>query len=670
MRLLQFSSHVLLALFLGCEPKPSGSLDQPIAPLLQQARKLAEQGFYTEAAQFLSSSQQPRKADDGATLALEIARLYLRANVHDLALSAAQNALKLGSKEPDALYVEAESMRHLRLPGAQDKLQSLLALAPTHWQAKLSLARIRMHATDPASALPLFDEYFQQVQASDADYKIATLEHARALRNAGHHQAAADRYVALLEDDPLEGVFYSGLAEALYRLKLRQEGRFVEDIYKLIARSSFEEHVEDRLRETGNTAFAQGQRAVNRTRQRRYLEAFQSYYRALELDRSDARLPVLFSDLAIQFRRFSEARATLSHAIEIGKKPLSGLHWMLGRVALEVKDFRQAASSFQSALDVLRSEGDQGGSERGQAPELSLRLALARSWIELKETDRARRALLAARELSPTSWEPAYWLGRVELLAGQPQNAQALFAAAAQSGGKDVADLGVYAAVASEKMGRVSEAVSKLEALIAAQPNLTPAHEELVRIKKSQAEAPAAEEALTQLLNAHEEIRGVEARLKDLPLAACGELYLELGKRHLARLDPRAFDFLFLASDLLPRNAEACRLLLAGLRQSQDVFVKLRYLRRLHELEPQDSAALTQLAVIYLKLHVRLDEAERFSRALHQLKATPESYRLCVRAAHLRGEDARARAILQEALAAFPSSTELRDLSLPPPGSG
>jgi len=649
----------------GCgQEKPAGA-PQSLEPLLGKAEELSALGLYTEAAQLLGSSDFAGSAEERARLELEIGRLYNRANVHDLALPAAEAALKLGSKEPDALYVQADALRHLRRPGAEQKLESLLEAVPDHLQAKLSLARIRMHSSQPASALPLFEEYFRRAEPSDANYKVALLEHARALRNAGRYQECADRYTVLLEADPLEGTFYSGLAEALYRLKLRQEGRFVEEIYKLISQSAFEEHVEDRLRETGNTAFAQAQKAINRTRQRRYLEAFQSYSRALEYDRSDARLRALFADLAIQFRRFEEARSVLKDAIGAGMKPASGLHWMLGRLLLEEESYREAAGSFASGIQALSAEGDQGGVERGQAPVFSIHLALARCWIELREGDRAREAALAAQALSQTSWEPAYWLGRAELLAGRPREALALFAEASQKGGKDLADLGVYSAMALERTGRAGDAVSRLEALIKAQPGLLPAHEELVRILKSSgaAAAPAADEALNRLLASRAEIRSLQAKLKDLRLADCGPVYFELGKLHLALREPRAFDCFFLAADLLPRSAEVCRLLLSGMRQSQDIFVRLRYLRRLHALEPADPGVLAALAGLYLKLHVRLDEAERLAQALHGIKPTPESYRLTVHAAFLRGDDSRARALLSEALAAFPSDAGLKELA-------
>ncbi len=658
MRSVSRGLFCLLSLATGCDR------GAPVDSALAKAKELEQKGLCTEGAQFLRSSASGVRKSDQGRLQLEVARLYHRANVHESALSAAEEAIRLGVADPDAAYVEADSLRALVKPGAEEKLSALLAKTPDHLEARLALARVRLRSNLPQSALPLFDEYFKGAKPGDPSFKVALLEHARALRNVGRYQDSADRYALLLEGDPLEGAYYSGLSECLYRMKLRKEGRFVEEIYKVISQSAFEEHVEDRLRETGNTAFALGQRAINRTRQHRYLEAFQSYHDALAVDQGDARIRTFYSDLAIQFRRLHEAREALGEGLKKGSQPASGLWWMLGRVALEEEDSAGAVSAFQGSLKALQAEGPQGGGvELGQAPAFSVHLALARAAIESGANAVARQAASRARELLPASWEPAYWLARVELLEGKPSEALKLLAEAAEKGGRDFADLAVCSQAASAQLGKREEAIAKLEALIQAQPGLRPAYEELRRIAKAGGSLAAGTEQLCAQFDAvRSEIRDLDARLQTQPLSSCGEIYALLGRRYLSLKDPRAFDYFFLAADLLPRNAEMARLLVSGLKQSQDIFVRMRYLRRLVDLEPGDESALSQLSGLYLKLHVRIDEAERLAERLHALKPTAESHRLRAEAVLLRGDASRARELLTRAIADFPGDSALRDL--------
>src|SRR5262249_40967047 len=123
----------------------------------------------------------------------------------------------------------------------------------------------------------------------------------------------------------------------------------------------------------------------------------------------------------------------------------------------------------------------------------------------------------------------------------------------------------------------------------------------------------------------------------------------------------RAFDYFFLASDLLPRNTQACIEILSGLKQSQDVFVRARFLRRLLELEPQNDTVMLALAEIYAKLHVRLDEAWRLAEKLVQLKPSAAGYRLQGDVALKRGEAEKAKEVFERGLLRFPDDSGLKE---------
>ncbi|MBI4603320.1 MAG: tetratricopeptide repeat protein, partial [Planctomycetes bacterium] len=291
----------------GCGKDPSGKPTAPppdLKALVAQADAMAARGLNVEAALHLKPWLESFPQSERGAAQLRVARFYHGGNVHDLSLKYAEAAIAAGTVDPEALYITGDAQRTLFKAEARATLERLLALEPGHCLGRLSLARLLFRAADPASSLPLFESYFEAAAPDDPHQPVAVLEHARALRAAGRCQEAADRFAMLLEQDPLDAKLYSELASALYRLKLRKEARFVEEIYKLVSQSSFDEHVEARLRETGATAFALGQQAANRTRQRRYLEAFTAYRRAIEVDPVDPRLRIYLADLCIQFRRF------------------------------------------------------------------------------------------------------------------------------------------------------------------------------------------------------------------------------------------------------------------------------------------------------------------------------------------------------------------------------
>ncbi|HVR73235.1 MAG TPA: tetratricopeptide repeat protein [Planctomycetota bacterium] len=638
------------------------SAGEDAAALLARAAALQADGLPTEAARLLESSLESVRPGDRGRVQLRMAWLFHLGGLDVRALRAANEAIAAGGTDPDLYFLKGDAERELRVPGARETLEKLLALKPDHAPGKLSLARILLRSAEPAAALPLFDDYFKVSPPDDPDLKTARLEHARALKNARRHQESADAFVRLLEEDPLEGAFYSGLAEALYRLRRRDEGRFVEEIYRSVSQTAFEEHVEERLRETGRSAVALGQRGANRTRQRRYLEAFQSYAKAIKLDRTDPRFRSFHADLSIQFRRLSEALAILDDALQAGITPSSGLWWMKGRVFLEREDPRGALSAFHRGVAALAAEGDQGGPDRGQAPVPSIHLSVVRAAIEAGDLASAEAALLRSREAAPGSWEHYFWQGRLDLERGKTEGVAALFTEARQRGGEGLMDLGYWSADLSEKLGNRAEALAALEGIVLSNPGFLPAHERRVALLAGDPErlAPAAE-ALARLRELRVQIQALERSIDRRPLDVSGADYLELGKLYYRLQDPRAFDLWFLASDLLPRNAEVCRLLLSGMKQSRDVFVRLRFLRRLLDLAPGDASVLGALAEIYTKLHVRLDEAARLAERLHALEPSRSSHRLRGEAALLKGDTARAKSLLEEGLRSFPGDPALAE---------
>lgn len=583
----------------------------------------------------------------------------------------AERTLPAGASE---LYDEGEALRRdMRLEEAEEVFTRLLESHPGHHLAQLSLARVRYRRSDPSTALALFDAYFNAASADEPTYEAALLEHGRALRAAGRHQEAADRFALALALDPMEADAYSELAQSLFRLKLRREGKLISGIYQALSQGAFEEHVERRLRETGQMVFALGQEAFNCTRKRRFLKALESYRRALALEEKDVRVAILFADLLFQLRRPSEARGVIDTALGWGLKPRSGLVWTRARLSFEGRRVaeeegaRAALPDLEEARRLLAAEGDLGGTERGQAPAFTVLLSLARARLLTGDAAGAAPDAEAAARLAPAAWEPLLWRGRALHASGDAAGALGLFATALERVGEspphDVFHLFHARAAALEGEGRREEARRDIEECLRRAPAFLPAREALVRLLGESPEAAAERATLARLRESHAALAALEAAVDGTPLERSGEAYVELGKRLQDLRDPGASDCYFLASDLLPASREVLELLLAGLRRQEDVFIRVHLLRRLVALEAAagiSGDAAGQLAAIYLQLHVLLEEAEGLARALHAGTPSSRTYRLLAALLEARGRRAEGRALLEEALARYPGDEAVR----------
>jgi tetratricopeptide (TPR) repeat protein len=625
-----FGGALLLAslplLAAACRRDSSPSAPGPV----EEAETLAARGQEVEAARLLQAGLRSLPASRRPAARLTLAGLYHRAGLFTRSLEEAEESLRSAGESPEALYLKGDSLRQLqRLGEAESALARALELEPGHRPAELALASLRFRSSDPSSALPLFESYFKTAPPGEPELEEPLLEYGRALRAAGRFQEAADRFMILLERDPLEAPLYSELASSLYRLRLREEARFVEQIYRVISQSSFEEHVEKGLEKSGAAALALGQRAANRIRERRYLAAFQSYRRAVEIDSSSPLLRIYSAELSLRFRRLREARALLEASIALDLRPVSGLHFALARLLLESGEFPAALAAARRGVETLQAEGDQGGVERGQAPAFPLELALAAAALGSGDLPAAEGAVVEAESRSPEAWETRYWRGRIALERGRAGEASARFEEARRLGGGSFPDLSDWAAEALAKAGRSGPAPEA-----AARGRLEPRVEEKRRLEKT---------------------------FDERPLEECGETYLALGKLRLELKDPGGFDDLFLASELLPRKAEPLHLLLSGMKAPQDLFVRIQLQRRLLDLEPGSPSPPAELARHYLKLHVRLEEASRLAERLEEIAPSALSSRIRAEAARLRGDPRGAREILRKGVQTYPGDAALRE---------
>ena len=615
----------------GCRPAGKPPLAVPVEELAE-AEKLARSGRPRGAAELLEKLTRDSAGGKSGELSAKIAGYYLASGASRSALRWSEKALALAPRDPGALYVKAEACRRLReMEKADQLLQEVLRISPGHPQASLSMARLKFRVSAPADALPFFETYFSGAGRDEPEEAHATarLEYGRALRAAGEHQAAADEFARLLESEPSRSEYYSELSATLYRMRLRKEARFLEGIYRSLSQGSFEEYGVAKMRAEGREAQALAQLGVNRQRQRRYLDAFRAYQAALEANAGDARIPVLYARYCLGLRRIEEGTRVLAAALAAGCEPRASLWWEKGRLEVEGANWQAAVDAFQSVLEV----SPVGGSSGGDPAAFSACLGLARSLLELGKHAPAAAAIERARQLSPMAWEPPYWEGRSLLLKGEPAASLLAFDRALrlcrEGKTEPPGDLAAWRAVAIGRSGDKKAALEILLARLEKAPGLLELYPEVIEFSEGAvAKTEWATRRFAEMAANQEKIDQLEAGLSERPLEESSGLYIELARAYSIFRRPEAYESLFLASELDPSNAGALKDLLKIRKKQQEVFFRLRLLRRLLAVEPSSEAALYGIAEIFVKLHVRTKEAREL--VAEGLRRHPASERLKV----------------------------------------
>lgn len=620
------------------------------------------------------SSRSLGTADRGVAFAT-MARYYLIIDRPGGALEAADEGLALGSRSYDLLWAKGESLRRqMQLEAARPLLEEALAKTESNHAARLSLARIKFRTEEPASALPDFEAYLVNAPARDVDRDTARLEYGRALRAARRFQDAADQFTILLEIDPTESGYYSELSATLYRMRLRGEAKFVEEIFRAQSQHGFEEYGAEKLKAQGKDALALVQAAIVAARRKKYAEAYDLYRKAVEANVAgnvgDVKIVELYVDFCLRFRRRSEALEAAKTAIDKGWQPLSGLWWARARTEVALEDWKSATSSFLQAVVTLKAEADRGeqlGVERGQADGFTALLGLCRAQLEIGHVERAERGLARAGDLEPSAWEPAYWLGRIATQRGDYRRALGEFADAAgrarRLGREPFVDVELWRGVALGHLGRGPQAIEILTKGLNERPGRIEFWPELIEfVSDDEPRRQQLQRIFDDVSTGKAMIDKATVQLDKTPFEDCARIYFDLG-RALRKLRERAgVDYLLLAGDLAPRDVEISRTVFPLLGRGHDIFVRLKLMRRILTVDPNSVAALHDLAEIYTRFHVRLSQAESLAERLHELAPDAKSYVLRARAAFLLGRRDDAHALAREGLEKHPGSKRLEEI--------
>ena len=637
---------------------PAGGMN-PGTGSLEYARKLVDAGRAREGISTLKKLGPGAGPEAHAILA----RAYHRTERWNLSIKSADKALLKRPGDPELLYLKADGLRGIEEPqAARTILEDILKRAPDNWEAKLSLARILQRVTSSAEALPLFEAYLRDAPAGHYLAETARLEYGRALRSVKRHQDAADQFAGLLEEEPSNNVYYSELSSTLYRMRLRPQARLLEEIYRVFSEQAFEEHVEKGLFASGRDGVAMGQRAWNRRNQKRFLESFDAYEEALELNPADSRIKIYYADLCLKFERHDKALRLIDGGLQNPRAPLSGLLAAHGKIHLFAGRDREAAQSLKKAIEFFRREGNLGGYAMGQADGLTLYTNLAEALINLRDNAGASRLLAAIRKSAAGNPRYLYLAGRLSLLEGREIPALDFFERAIRARKGTTASLVAWKAAALSQGGKNDEALSILLRLPAATPapkafNLVhslmpPGHAELANLRKMISRNKLVNERLGKL-------RGQLQALK-LRDTACARILAELGNIYEGQGNPAAIDYYFLASDIDPSNPDVLRKLLKQLEEKRHHFTRMRLLRRLSEAAPGDSRALSSLCKLYLDLHIRLNEAREMALRCLEVRPDPDSHLLASRASLLQGDRKEARRLIGKGLLLTPDDDRLK----------
>ncbi|HBO50984.1 MAG TPA: hypothetical protein DD471_03290 [Planctomycetes bacterium] len=200
-------------------------------------------------------------------------------------------------------------------------------------------------------------------------------------------------------------------------------------------------------------------------------------------------------------------------------------------------------------------------------------------------------------------------------------------------------DLAAYKAVAGWRSGHEPGALEALVAQLERAPGRLELYAELLGPGvKDTARQEWARKRLAEMKANQARIDQLESRLQESPFAASAGIYADLATACAKFRERGAYDYLFLASDLDPANVIVLKNLLNIMSRPRDVFFRLRLLRRLLAAEGGSEAALYGMAEIFLKLHVRLDEARRLVQS--GLDSHPDSSRLKALQAQLAAQGA------------------------------
>lgn len=628
----------LLALLPACSGERPGAAT---ADLEARAARLEENGRWSEAARLYLEAALRGEPRAGVKW---IQKGILACLMGDQLAEAKAFAGEVLRKDPsyhEVLFFLGDGQRVTQhYEEALATLKKLLERAPDHAQGGLAAAYVLARLGRSEEALPLFEK-FLALHEEGSKRLEAEVEYSRALRWTGKVRPAAEHLARVLEVNPHHLPALAEAAQVFYSLGKADLARELRQLHQKLARLGHQLSSDDetKLYATGpRQPSGRARQALQAADRREFLQAISGLKAALAEDPGDVTIARALAKLWLRLKRFEELKE-LAAGLSARGGPAADLY-LFAAEALEglgrADEARQEAARAMAALDKVSLPA---GGEEGLPP-LEIRLRAIRlvldsgadagtasAWIQraaLLHSPDPRLALYQARlDLQLGDWKRA--LARLEALPGDFQEAAVEFRRARAEALGLSGDLRF---AAREIMALIKEAPGSLENFAA--------FERIFGAKTGEPEVARVLDLKRRL----EEQRGQLARLvleaAGAPLDRSAPHYLELGRKAAALGDREgALDFLSLAADLDPQDAQALAATSALLRAPGEIFLRINALRRMLSRSPRSGTtaasppaqALAGLVQAYLDLDLRLEEAESLAARLAAIQPGEEAAR-------------------------------------------
>jgi len=531
---------------------------------------------------------------------LDLARLQAGASRRKEAYGAAKRALEIDPRMDGARAIMArylldqnryEDARDLTAPGVQAGTagrEELLA----HGRALLKLEEFQQAAEALGRAV--------KKPGAGAEDLCALGE---ALNGSKEYRRAADLLAELLEENPFSGRAYYLLGRALARLGSREPARWVLKAYEGMRRF---EHTWSRIQEIDRASLrnrASYERGLYYSDTGQFRLALFAYRRAVAIQPDVGPLILEVARKLVEMEAYQESREILERAIRDKLQPVAEILSFRGDICRRSGKPVPARQWYERALAA-----DPGSPEA--------LIGKGRIIIEGGGNPEEATALFTrARTRAPGLWEPAYWLGRAALARGDISGARSHLTDADRLAGEKSPGLLCAMGLTMLRAGSREGGGKLLLASLAKDPIRLEALRGLEKAMKDLGDSERAAE----VENRRKKVEELQARLSEVRAAPKrfeekGQAFLELGMLHQnSGASREAMKFFQLARDADPGLIAAHRKIASLARAPREIFFRANALARIIRLDPGDTDARRDLALIYAGLGVRAERARQLA---------------------------------------------------------
>lgn len=560
--------------------------------VLARAELAARQGKLAEAIDLFTSRADASPEPDRVWL--RIADLHESMGNLEAAIRSSRQAIVARPGRDDPRLRLGDLLRIVgRLDEAAASLEPLLAEDPSSPGVRHALTAVRNGQGRFAEAVELIEPLLD-----DPGLPANARKHyAVALAELGRRAAAADVWTELLEADPFVVEGYYRLGRLARKLRRPTLARAMLERYERL--SGYGERLESarKMELAGRLDLALLERAEAYAGTNQIGLAVEHYRRASQTPPTGAGASIAAILFFLRLDLLDEADQAIRSLASTPSIPPHVPDAMAGLLAEREGRTRDAATAYERALTF--SPGYRA-------------VLLALGGLRLEEGDLAAAAALIQRaHRAQADAESHILLGRVDLSGERHRQARRRFEAAEELAVRRSrrSEARLYLARSLMAGSEAEEAMRHLERAVSGSPSLAEAWESLAavcrRLGRTARAAEAQERAATER-TIQNEVAAIRRRLRGETPAERAASHLRLASLAARRNAPgRRLRYLETAVHVDPDSHEAYRQLAGAYAEPPDVFLRIRALRRLSGLRPQDAEVLGRIAETYRTIGFR-----------------------------------------------------------------